>query len=216
MSEKKKILGVSGSPRKSSTLRALEIALGEAQHRYDDRVETELVSLHGKKLAPCNHCNYCKRNDSLCVIDDAMTELYEKIAEADSFLFASPVYAMNITPQMHAFFTRMRPLHKVKGGALRNKLAGGIAVGGTRNGGQEQTINAIINACLTRGMIYVGGEPGDYSGAMVWSKDNGPEGVEQDEEGLDALLCMGARIAEVTLMCDGNGPTETKPDEDGQ
>ena len=202
MSTKKKLLGVSGSPRKSATRRALQIALEEAERVYGNRIEVEMISLHGKKIAPCNHCNYCKKNDSLCVIDDAMTELYGKISEADSFLFASPVYAMNVTPQLHAFFSRMRPLHKIKGGVLRNKLGAGIAVGGTRNGGQEQTINSIINACLTRGIIYVGGEPGNYSGAMVCSRDNGPAGVEEDEVGMESLKNMGARIAEVTLMFD--------------
>lgn len=200
MSEMRKILGISGSPRKSATYHALEVALGEAERVHGDLVETEMISLHNKKIAPCNHCNYCKNNNSLCILNDAMTDLYEKLVDADAFLFASPVYAMNVTPQMHAFFSRMRPIHRVKGGALRNKIAGAIAVGGTRNGGQEQTVNALINAALTRGIIFVGGEPGDYSGAMVWSKDNGKEGVEEDEEGYDALLCLGARIAELSSL----------------
>ena len=193
-----KILGISGSPRKSATYHSLKIALQAAQQR--DGIETEIIALNGKNIDPCNHCDLCKKKKILCHIEDYMLELYPKLKEADGFIFASPVYAMNITPQLHSFFSRMRPLHEIKGGVLRNKLSCGIAVGGTRNGGQEMTINAITHACLTRGMIIVGNEPGNYSGAMVWSKDKGSTGVEEDEVGLASIKNLGYRFAEIVLI----------------
>jgi len=193
-----KILGVSGSPRRSATYRSLEIALEAAKQK--EGIETEIISLHGKNIKPCYHCDLCKKKKVLCHIEDYMLELYPKLKEADAFIFASPVYAMNITPQLHSLFSRMRPLHEIKGGALRNKLASGIAVGGTRNGGQELTINAIIHACLTRGMIFVGNEPGNYSGAMVWSKDQGAKGVEEDKVGFESIKNLGNRLAEIALI----------------
>ncbi len=197
-----KILGISGSPRKLSTYHALEIALKAAASK--EGVETELISLKGKKIEPCHHCNYCKKNDSLCYIDDYMKELYPKLEEADAFIFASPVYVMNITPQLQALFSRLRPIHKIKGGSLRNKLAAGIAVGGTRNGGQEITLSAIIHSCLARGIIFVGNEPGNYSGAMVWSKDQGAKGVDHDVIGYESLKNLGNRLAEVALIMDAD------------
>ncbi len=192
-----KLLGMSGSPRNMSTYRSLEIALSEAAKH--EGVETEIVALKGMDIAPCNHCNYCKKHDSLCIIDDDMQQLYPKLKEADAFLFASPVYVMSVTPQLHALFTRMRCLHKLKGGVLRNKLASAISVGGTRHGGQEMTVSAIAHACLTRGIIFVGNEPGNYTGAMVWSKDNGRKGVDDDEIGCESLINVGNRLAEVSL-----------------
>lgn len=196
-----KVLGVSGSPRKSSTFKATKIAL-EACAK--ENVDTEIINLKDYKIEPCFHCNYCKKDDSeknrICAIDDDMEKLYDKLISYDGFIFASPVYAMNITPQLHSFFTRFRPLHKIKGGVMRNKLAVGIAVGGTRNGGQESTLNAIANACWTRGIIYLGNEPGNYSGAMVWSKDNGAEGVVEDKTGFDSLINAGERIGKLTKI----------------
>lgn len=193
-----KILGISGSPRKSATYRSLELALEAA--KQNNSIQTEIISLSGKNLKPCNHCNWCKRENKLCRIEDYMKEMYPKIIEADAFIFASPVYVMNVTPQLHALFTRMRPLMKPKGGILRNKIVSGIAVGGVRNGGQEITINAIAHAAYTRGMIFVGNEPGNYSGAMIWSKDQGAKGVEEDNINVESLQNLGARLAEVVLL----------------
>ncbi len=190
-----RILGICGSPRTASTWRGLQIAMESAAEELGGEGETELVSFKGKRIEPCNHCNACKKNGGTCVIKDDMTELYDKLIEADAFVFASPVYVMNVTPQMSAFFSRMRPLHAVKGGKLKDKVATAIAVGGTRHGGQEQTVGAIVNACLTRGIVYVGGEPGFYSGAMAWSEDKGAAGIDADLIAVDALKCSGKRIA---------------------
>ncbi|WP_020611542.1 flavodoxin family protein [Sediminispirochaeta bajacaliforniensis] len=196
----KKILGIVGSPRKAATYESLQVALEGARTFSPDDLNVELVSFKGKKIAPCNHCNACKRNGGRCVIEDDMTPLYESLLEADSFIFASPVYAMNMTPQLSAFFSRMRALHDRDGGKLRNKLATAIAVGGRRNGGQELTISNIVHACLTRGIVYVGGEPGFYSGAMVWSGDKGKDVLSFDEEAENSLLSLGRRLAYWTLL----------------
>jgi multimeric flavodoxin WrbA len=200
------ILGICGSPRKAATLKALEIALEAAGEAGAGEVETELVFFKGRKISPCNHCNACKRNGGTCIIEDDMKPLYEKVLKADGFVFASPVYAMNMTPQLSAFFSRLRPLHDETGGKLRNRIATGIAVGGKRNGGQENTISNIIHACMTRGIVYIGGEPGFYSGAMIWSRDKGADWVQDDPVGLDALLHSGRRIAYWTrLVAAGKG-----------
>lgn len=98
----KKILGIAGSPRKAATYESLQVALEGAQTLCADELNVELVSFKGKN-SPCNHCNACKRNGGRCVVDDDMTPLYESLVEADSFIFASPVYAMNMTPQLSAF-----------------------------------------------------------------------------------------------------------------
>lgn len=214
MKRKLVILGISGSPRKSATWRSVEIALEAAREAGGGEIETEMISLYRKTLAPCNHCNGCKRNGGTCVIKDDMQEIYPKLLKAESFIFASPVYAMNMTPQFGALFSRMRSLHDEHGGKLKNRIATAIAVGGKRNGGQEQTISNIIHACMTRGIVYIGGEPGFYSGAMIWSKDQGAEGVEQDPVGFDALRFSGRRIAYWTrLVAAGKEVTGETADE---
>lgn len=193
-----KILGVNGSPRKSATYRALEIALDAA--RGFGNVETAIVSLHELKVQPCTGCDWCKRNKALCRIKDDMVKLYPEITGADGFIIASPVYMMSATPQILAFLSRWRPLHHVMDGVLRNKVAAGISVGGTRNGGQETTLSILAHAMIARGLIFVGNEPGSYSGGMVWSKDIGSAGVEEDTRGIQTLHSIGRRLAEVACM----------------
>ena len=193
-----KILGLNGSPRKAATYRSVEIALAAAAEM--DGITTEMVSLHNLKIRPCNQCDWCKRNQSLCHYDDDMQALYPKIMEADAFIVGSPVYAMSITPQLQAFISRWRPLFHVTKNAVRNKLSAAIAVGGARNGGQELTVSTISHAMQARGLIVVGNESGYYSGAMVWSKDGGASGAEQDEHGMQGARSLGRRLAEIALI----------------
>jgi len=199
------ILGICGSPRKAATYHALEIALQAAAST--GRVTTEMIALHNKVIQPCNQCDWCQNpeREELCRIKDDMTDIYPLLTGADAIIFASPVYSMNITPQMDALFSRMRPFFQLKGGALKNKLASAIAVGGSLHGGQETTVMAICHACLARGLIFVGNEPGNYSGAMVWSNDRGAEGVDEDVSGCESLENLGIRLAEVAgIMKAGN------------
>lgn len=188
-----KVLGVSGSPRRGATYRALEIALEAASTVAGTR--SELVSLHNREIKPCIHCDRCKRKQELCFFDDGMVELYPKLMEADALILASPVYAMNVTPQMQAFLSRWRPINHVRRGVMFDKLAAGIAVGGARNGGQELVVTALANAAMARGLIFIGNEPFDYSGAMVWSKDGGAAGTDEDERAVESLRKLGRRVA---------------------
>ncbi len=60
--------------------------------------------------------------ENWCVIKDDMQELLEKFVEADAYVVASPVYVYTVTPQLLAFFSRMRPLFHVYPEKLRNKF----------------------------------------------------------------------------------------------
>lgn len=191
-----KLLLFNGSPRRGATqniLLDLQSRLSSAE------VEIELLSLAGKKVAPCVGCNHCKRNQENCCVRDDMTELYPQFLGADAYVIASPVYVMGPTPQTSAFFSRLRPVHHVNPGVLRNKVGGSIAIGGTRNGGQEMTVNILNNYLLTRGLIIVGGEIGSYHGGKIWSKDS-PEEALQDTIGLETAYGVARRVIEIALL----------------
>lgn len=192
-----KILGVSGSPRKAAT----EYVVQEALKAISEipGVETEMITLRGKKIAPCNQCDYCRRNKTWCCIKDDMYDLVTKFVEADAYIVASPVYVYTTTPQLQAFFSRMRALFHVFPGKLRNKFGVAIAVGGTRNGGQEMTVNTIINLLMARGINIVSNEVGGYAGGKVWSKDNKAEGAAEDVVGMETVIKLSKKLAEVAL-----------------
>lgn len=192
------ILGLAGSPRKGATEYVVEEALRAAQELPG--VSTKFMTLRGKKIQPCTGCDYCKTHKTRCCIKDDMEDLFEEFVKADAYLIASPVYVMAPTPQLAAFFSRLRPLHHVYPGLLRNKPGGAIAVGGTRHGGQEVTVNILINYMLTRGLIVVGGEIGGYAGGKVWSQDKKEEGAAADSIGLETVRGLARRVAEVALL----------------
>lgn len=198
-----KILGVCGSPRKSSTFHALSVALKSAEE-IDD-VEVELIELRGRKINFCINCNKCINNGlNYCPLyDDDMRELYEKVYKADGYIMATPVYEMNVTGQMATFFNRFRPTYTILKENPRyfsSKVGGAIAVGGTRNGGQESAINAINGFYNTQGIIPVNGAMGIYAGASIWSKDQGKAGAEADEIGMANCRYIGKRVVELAKI----------------
>ncbi|MFA9463415.1 MAG: flavodoxin family protein [Velocimicrobium sp.] len=193
-----KILGICGSPRRKSAYKALEAALQAAQESGED-VACELIELRGKKINLCIHCNNClKKNSDTCTIyEDDMTPLYEKFYQADGIIIASPVYEMNLSAQTAVFMHRFRSAW-IKGirepEFFMRKVGAGIAVGGTRNGGQEMTMNAINNFFLAQGMTLCSGGNGMYTGAMLWNPGDG-SGEMEDKEGMENAVVLGKKVA---------------------
>lgn len=194
-----KLVGICASPKKGATIAVLDKAL-EAAASYDERIQTSRISLRGKKILACNDCKYCIRNQTWCCLKDDMQPLFDEIIEADALLVASPVYVMSATPQLHAFASRMRPAMHVYPNIFRNKFVAAIAVGGTRNGGQEMTIADIHNLFMTRAMNVVSNETGGYTGAKVWSKDQGADGAYADIDGLESAEKLARKLAETSLI----------------
>lgn len=199
-----KILGICGSPRKASTEYTLQRALAGAEAAGE--VSTEMITLRGKKLGFCIHCDRCvKEGVDYCLVhkDDDMTPLYKPFYEADGYIIASPVYEMNITAQLVTFFNRFRPTYtllKQDPDYFRYKVGAAIAVGGTRNGGQEHAIDSIHGFYHTQGMMVINGGLGVYAGVSVWSKDRKAAGAEEDTFAMENAEKIGKRVAEAALM----------------
>jgi multimeric flavodoxin WrbA len=88
---------------------------------------TEAVELRKLKIGPCTGCDKCwEKQGQPCTRKDDMAALYEKIAESDILLFATPVYWYAPTSIMKAFIDRLvvfnrprgRPMIEGKGAAL--------------------------------------------------------------------------------------------------
>lgn len=100
-----------------------------------------------------------------------------------------------MTSQAKALLDRT-VLFRRNGFLFKNKLGGVITVGGSRNGGQELTIQAVHAAMMIHDMIIVGN--GQHFGGAAWS--NHPAGYEGDETGIETAKLTGKRIAEVACM----------------
>lgn len=193
-----KLLGISGSPRKAATDFAVQKALEAAEEVPE--VRTEFWSVKGKEINFCIHCDVCVKNESRCFRDDDIDELLDLMLEIDGLIIGSPVYDMNVSAQLATCFNRMRPLFITKPGILKNKVGGAIALGGTRHGGQEATLQSIINFYLMNGMLVTGGVEGCYSGGTVWTKDEKEEGVKNDKPGMNTIYGLGKAVAESTVL----------------
>jgi len=193
------LLGISGSPRLKSTHYAVNEALEYARERHG--VETDYFSVHTKTVGFCTHCDYCIRKKQGCIQDDAMSELYDKMLRADAWILGSPVYQGQVSGQLKTVLDRCRAVVARDRHAFRNKVGTGVCVGGDRSGGQEPSLQSLIDFYIINEMIPVGGGAfGANLGAALWSRDKGAEGVKADEDGVAALHRVVDRLIEVTRL----------------
>ena len=118
-----KVLGISCSPRKEGNT---EILLSEAlESARECGAETELLSVRGKNIQPCDACDACYTTNE-CHIQDDMPEFYAKILEAQGLIFGTPVYWYSVTAQAKLIIDRLYALYH--NGQLANKVGGVVAV----------------------------------------------------------------------------------------
>lgn len=201
---KKKVVGICGSTRKNGTDFAVQHALNILDKEYD--CETFYYTVRGKKINPCIHCNLCiKKELTYCPVyeDDDMMPLYEKVFNADVILLGSPVFEMGMTPQLSAVLSRFRPnyiLMRDNPNAFYDKLGAAIAVGGTRNGGQEIAITSMHGFFHTNGILPVGASLGIYAGASIWSQDKVPFDESVDPQGIKNLEVLARKVGETLKL----------------
>ena len=183
-----KITGISGSPRMHQNSEQLvNTALSIAENRG---FEVDRIFLSEHTIAPCTACDGCK-GVKQCAIEDDMTGLYARLEDADAIVVASPVYFGCMTAQLKALFDRTRPF-RIHGFLLSGKIGGAIAVGGSRNGGQEKTIQAIHDWMHIHGMIVVGDN--NHFGGIVYAP------AESDVMGMQTVAGTINKICDVLEM----------------
>jgi multimeric flavodoxin WrbA len=122
-----KVLGISCSPRlKGNTMLLLEEALKGAQQ---EGAETELYSVAGKDLRPCEGCWVCTKG-GVCHIKDDMPELQEKMMSADGIIYGAPVYFYGMAAQAKMIIDRTIAMNG-PGKSLANKVGGVVVTAGS-------------------------------------------------------------------------------------
>ncbi len=185
-----KIIGVSASARENkSTHFLLEQCLNEVKESAKAQgktLETELINLAPLEIKPCIACGKCKKG-VLCSQEDDFQPLISKFADPEvvGIILATPVYMGSMSAQAKAFVDRT-VLYRRNGFMFKNTLGGVIAVGGSRNGGQELTIQAVHAAMMIHDMIIVG--DGDHFGGAAWGSH--PDGYEGDAVGINTAKTL--------------------------
>ena len=70
----------------------------------------ELISLKGKNIKFCIGCMSCA-NTGKCVLQDDVNEIREKVKNADTLVFVTPIYYYEMSGQLKTFLDRMNPLY---------------------------------------------------------------------------------------------------------
>lgn len=121
-----KILGISGSPRPASTTDQLvqEVLAGA------EGCDTEAVSLAGMQIGPCTACVGCA-DTNVCVIDDDLKSLREKIIGAHAYVIGGANYFGTLNALTHCFMERWYQFRHQGGKAVAGKIGAIAAVGGS-------------------------------------------------------------------------------------
>jgi len=177
-----KIVGIVASPRRGGNTETLtQIALEEIRK---EGLETELVSLVGKDVKPCDACGSCRKTGK-CHIQDDFGPIYAKMTEAEGFILATPVYFGAATPQMTSLISRCY----VRGSKrpFENKVGGPIVV--ARRAGQNFTYAQLMFFYMISGMIV----PGSTYWNIAFGREKGE--VAKDEEGVRTIRNFGRKLA---------------------
>lgn len=190
-----KVLGISCSPRKGkTTAQAVSICL-DAIRATVPGIETELIDLGGKNINGCVAAGVDlpegQQDDFLPLIP-----LIDSPA-VRGIVIGSPVYFGNMSGLCKSLLDRFHVFYKEK--KLAGKVAGAIACGGGRNGGQELTLRGIHTSLMSQQMIVVGdAPPTSHWGGTVWT-GAGAE-LTADEFGISTVKNLGKQIAEMIVL----------------
>ena len=100
----KKVLILSGSPRKGGNSDMLCDEFMKGAIASGNQVEKIRVS--EKKIDFCRGCYYCQKSGGICAKKDDMSDILQKMIDADVLVLASPVYFYSIDAQLKALIDR--------------------------------------------------------------------------------------------------------------
>ena len=103
-----KVLVITTSLRAKSNSDILAARLIEGAK--DAGHEVEQISLKGKEIRFCIGCLACQKTQR-CVLKDDAVEIAEKVKNADTLVFATPIYYYEMSGQMKTLLDRLNPLY---------------------------------------------------------------------------------------------------------
>ncbi len=133
----KNIIIIMGSHRPNQNTAWLGQQLKKAYEL--EQVTVEWVDINQQAITHCKDCNYCRTHYGQCVIQDDMTDLYDKLKKADELIILTPVYFCGLSSKLKVLIDRLQMCfmcdfahHK----SFRDKAKGHgycISIGGAKN-----------------------------------------------------------------------------------
>ncbi len=174
-----KIIAISCSSRRHGNT---EILLEQVlQGARQEGAATELITVQGKHLEPCDGCRTCDQA-GLCHIQDDVQEIHRKMVEARGIIFGSPVYSYSMTPQLKTIIDRTVSLRGPRG--LNNKIAGVVVTAASM--GMTDVLKDLYFWIVTRQML-----PANFIAALCQEKGE----VLELKKCLQAAHDLGRQVA---------------------
>lgn len=123
----KKILVLSGSPKRNGNTMALVNWFSEGARAKRARVEVVQTAFLKYKSTGCTSCRACQRIEEYeCAIDDEAKPVLKKMLDADVIVMATPLYFFEPSAQLKLVMDRMFSLYKWdnEAGTMRSPLKG--------------------------------------------------------------------------------------------
>jgi multimeric flavodoxin WrbA len=123
----KKILIISGSPKKDGNTQALIDEFMKGARSKDAKIEVVHAANLKYKANGCRSCRTCQKSDKYeCVINDEATPILKKMLDADAIVMATPLYFFSASAQLKLIFDRMFSLYKWdnEAGTMKTPLKG--------------------------------------------------------------------------------------------
>ena len=179
-----KAIGIVGSPRKSGNTEILTKHALEAI--AEEGLETELITLSGLDIQPCDGCMVCQDEES-CRIEDDLMPIYTKMTEADAIILASPVYFGSATALIKALMERTGSISGPRRRVFAGKVGGPLVT--ARRAGKNFTFAQLMYWFHILGFFMPGSTY--WNIAFGWEKGE----VANDEEGMTTAWNFGKNVA---------------------
>ena len=177
-------IGIVGSPRKGGNTEILTKHTLKAI--AEEGLDTELITLSGLDIQPCNACMACADGER-CSINDDLFPIYEKMKKAEAIIMASPVYFGSATALLKGLMERAGFIAGINGGLFKGKVGGPLVV--ARRAGQNFTLAQLTYWFHISGFFM----PGSTYWNIAFGREKGE--VENDEEGLATAWNFGKNVA---------------------
>lgn len=196
-----RILGISGTPIKDGNCDILVKETLKAAKELDGgigTVETEFITLAGKKVEMCRHCQWCIEHKSPCNVKDDAPAIIKKMTESDGIIFGGPTWFLTLAPPLVNLFSRSR-YYSFFTTKMRNKAAGYLTLG-FFGFGMEQALDTMENMTKQAMLPVARGWSMVSTAAFGERPQYIEEGVLGDKAGLLRARLVAFKVVEIARM----------------
>ncbi len=176
------VLLINGSPNKKGCTFTALCEVAKALKKQD--IDAEIFYVGNKPIRGCTACGKCSETGKCIFDDDAVNVAIGKAAEADGFVFGSPVHYAGASGFITSFLDRC-----FFAGSDVFAYKPGAAVVSCRRGGATAAFDQLNKYFTISNMPVVS--------SQYWNMVHGntPEEVLQDLEGLQIMRTLGQNMA---------------------